>query len=683
MFYEIKEHNLKNAQECMSFNNTCFIYFQDTYALGNMKVNFGNRRHIAKTLKILIIATALVIIALTALSCDSMFTSQYGGLAKRPCKIPKLDPWDKTIMDHVKQPDPLNCEKNGVPLFYVNESGYLCLNSTAKAQFYMTSSDCVYHVIDIGNDDSEVRLGPAVPLSPPLFVQSLVFRVVCKCSQGFNNTVYDFVHLNLAWNLTINRNIGKETDDDFSIIFYGIDSLSHSQAIRQLPNSYKFFKNELNGFDFTGYMKIAINSYPNLVSMMTGQHHSAFRAMETFYRFMDNMPFIWREKEMTSYATMFVEDRPDIAILNYLHRGFKQAPTDYYYRIASIAMREYPPITNMLKSKASDWWCYANNEHFKLQVDYFKSCIAKFKGLKKFSFFWNTQISHDSYNTITLADNTSTEFFQWLKDNGHLERSVLIFASDHGFRVGGPSETYVGRLENNMPLLMIHVPDLLLKKYPWIKDNMEFNSDKLVSAYDIYATMMDVITNSFTNLPGPSVSSQTSRSVFRRLPESRTCADAGIPDQFCTCHDATSVSINRPVIKELAKDLVSYINFLLTPRSNVCQQLSLYNITEAKVYFTASGDTDHNPIYRNPSFFQRLKGIDNDDSGRYVLMIYTLPNYALIEGMIDFRQRPVDRNSPNVTIVGEPLRINRYGNQSHCINERVLKQYCLCQDIKL
>jgi hypothetical protein len=122
----------------------------------------------------------------------------------------------------------------------------------------------------------------------------------------------------------------------------------------------------------------------------------------------------------------------------------------------------------------------------------------------------------------------------------------------------------------------------------------------------------------------------------------------------------------------LALYTVNYINQILFNRTNLCSKLTLKNISEARVIYIAKGDN-------SPELFDLLFGSKRDDSGRYQLMLYTRPNNGLFEVMIDYKT--ISNNDSKIMIIGNPIRANKYGNQSHCVsNNTLLKEYCFCSD---
>jgi hypothetical protein len=602
----------------------------------------------------------------------------------QPCKLHELDPWDKSLSQYLQTSPPIGCAPTKFSLLYVDENGILKYNKSAILQYSLTSLKCVYMLIHRVDGDHDILQEDEIPFEPPIFINNPVFRVLCRNTP--NETVYDFVHFNVMTNdsKTRQQKIGYESDDKFSVLFFGLDSASRSHALRKLPKSYKYLTETLGAFDFRGYMKVGLNSFPNMIPLLTGKEDYKYR-MEIFLNtFLDNWPFIWNEQPIEKYVTLYSEDRPDISLMNFMHPGFKKSPTDYYYRPYALAMNAVNPVI-MEPLGNSTWWCYGNKDHYLLQIDFLKRFVTKYTKRLKFSFLWNNQIGHEDFISLGRADQPLYEFLQWMKSNGHLERSILIVGSDHGFRLGGASATYIGRIENNMPFLTVYIPEVLKQKYPWLQKNLQYNTDKLISAFDIHQTVVDAIYGRFSEKNSEAVyRSRTSRSLFSKIPKGRTCKDAGVPPQFCTCYDSTAVSLSNPLTIKLAQFAVQHLNILLHDHQDICRELTLLNITDAKVMYTAEGDIDKDHIEREPGFFKRLKGYtETDYSGRYVLMLYTNPSKGLIEVMIDYEKHSADGVDNKMTVIGEPVRVNRYGNQSHCLADTVLRQYCLCKDIDI
>jgi arylsulfatase A-like enzyme len=52
----------------------------------------------------------------------------------------------------------------------------------------------------------------------------------------------------------------------------------------------------------------------------------------------------------------------------------------------------------------------------------------------KFVFGFHAELTHDSYNLLSTADDDVKNWIQWFEDEGHLNKTLLIMMADHGHR---------------------------------------------------------------------------------------------------------------------------------------------------------------------------------------------------------------------------------------------------------
>jgi hypothetical protein len=151
-------------------------------------------------------------------------------------------------------------------------------------------------------------------------------------------------------------------------------------------------------------------------------------------------------------------------------------------------------------------------------------------------------------------------------------------------------------------------------------------------------------------------------SPFRQISTNRTCEEAGIPDEYCICARETQLSTNDTRVKSAAKDLVAYINSDLlgsTISQGVCSPLNLKHILNAQMLSLGAH-------IAQPKGFRVL----------YRVMVQVMPSNAQFEGTVE-----ADAWNSRGKIVGDVNRINKYGYQSHCVNDRILRMYCYCTDL--
>ena len=62
----------------------------------------------------------------------------------------------------------------------------------------------------------------------------------------------------------------------------------------------------------------------------------------------------------------------------------------------------------------------------------------------------------------------------------------------------------------------------------------------------------------------------------------------------------------------------------------------------------------------------------------YLIQLYVNPGMALFETLI---KRNATKHKIDFKVISDITRINRYGEQSICINDKILKNYCYCNDL--
>lgn len=598
------------------------------------------------------------------------------------CVIPDLNPFDDSIKKFEWHPNKIICDDTPT-LVFVNDEGFLQYNESVVRHGKYAGVTCVFSVVSrqIGNDDY-VNFGPEILLKDPIRVVGDYFRV--KCRDSSSNHIYDVIHYQIdAKSVQEKRHISSETDDRFSILILGVDAVSRLAAIRKLPKTYAYLRDEMGAFEFKGHMKVADNTFPNVVPMLTGKKaFSSELPLEDVgsVRF-DRYPFVWYPLAEAGYATLFSEDYADINMFNLNKRGFEKQPTDHYMRPYWRGIKKADLLGTIINSalmgfedqklnlKKTSTLCYGNTPKHVLSLNHNKEFIRRYSQKLRFSFTWLNEISHDYVNFLELGDDDFKNFFHWINENGHFNNSFVIFLSDHGSRIDNIRNTYIGRIEERMPLLQIAVPRKLRDRYPSLMKNIQDNTKRLTTHFDFHETLLDIMNSHFdSNARIPE--SARGISLFSSIPESRSCAQAGVPEHYCACYGSEEISVTLPIVNKLSLFVVDQINELLGVHSDLCEKLSLKEIKHAErieLGLKANGDVEFF------SFRQFFEEPEKQKGKRYLLLIETIPGNALLEATV------LIDNKQQFQLLGQVSRTNKYGKQSHCVREDVLRLYCFCK----
>ncbi|KAK7486136.1 hypothetical protein BaRGS_00022602, partial [Batillaria attramentaria] len=152
------------------------------------------------------------------------------------------------------------------------------------------------------------------------------------------------------------------------------------------------------------------------------------------------------------------------------------------------------------------------------------------------------------------------------------------------------------------------------------------------------------------------------------IPANRTCADAGIPQEYCVCVNTRKVNTSSPIAKKAGAALIATVNAAL-PKDK-CHLLQLNRVTEAVEIL---GEQEY--LRRQcPSFGNET--VNSETVGAFGLgvTVAARPGDALFEAIMLWCYSTSD-----FVMIGDLQRIDRYGNSSYCVHDIFLKQVCLCK----
>ena len=587
------------------------------------------------------------------------------------CVLPDVNPFDSSLKHLLTHPDPISC--NGLADFvFLDNGGYLRTNTSAVAKSKLKNINCSYQLF-IRKGHSKLELGSKHYLVSPTYINGDVFLVTCE--DDSNLKVYERVHYNIDFKrVSTSRQLRNETEDDLSVLILVLDSVSRLAAERHLPKTMRFLESQLGAFVFKGHSMNNEWSTGNALGFMAGK-------MAWPAEFWDNASLIWDDFSKNGYVTLYSEDYVKHATF----KPFNLPPTDHFMQPFYLAIETMDPLSfyinnarmiveDKLKSfklQSSSPFCYGNLPRHRHLIEFYRRFIHVYKGKLKFGLSWFNELAHDFSSYLELGDDDFLEFFKWLHNERHLKNTMFILMADHGSRVGAVRNTKIGRMEFKMPLLSIVLPDSFKQLYPHIVDNLNENTELLTSHFDVYETMQDVINRrfnaSFTN-KGDGVKT-IGTSLFRKLSPNRNCWEIGISENYCPCYVTQDVSKNDHISRKIAEFVVQEINMLLKPYSNLCVVYRLSSIEDVQRI---------TPKYREivvransfNSFFQ--PPVKDDD--RYSIVIKTFPGDAIFEALVS------KRKGGSFTLIGRITRNSKYGETSDCMEEKYMREMCLCHN---
>ncbi|XP_070388118.1 uncharacterized protein [Dermacentor albipictus] len=334
-----------------------------------------------------------------------------------------------------------------------------------------------------------------------------------------------------------------------NILILGIDSTSSLNFRRRMAQTRLFLTEEMGAFEFLAFNKVGDSSFPNQISLLSG--FAASEVEEMLKRSNSNeVPLLWNVYQAIGYTTLFLEEMPHYGLFTYPNQtGFKVTPTDYYPVSILRLMDEKGGIER---------FCMGSRLKTKVLIKYLGDVLKLNDNSRTFSYVWLSDVTHNHIKGIAILDEPLFEFFKGLSNRGVLDNTVVLFLSDHGARYGSTRRSELGRHEDKTPFCFLALPKRFLREHPDVAASLETNQRRLITAYDLHATLL-----SLSTLPSFSVNpTRHGLNLFANIPANRTCVDASIPPQFCACRGTRSQMRDPTVALEFAHYAVAYMNVL-------------------------------------------------------------------------------------------------------------------------
>lgn len=177
-------------------------------------------------------------------------------------------------------------------------------------------------------------------------------------------------------------------------------------------------------------------------------------------------------------------------------------------------------------------------------------------------------------------------------------------------------ETPQGKYEERLPYFSIIVPKTFKAKFPKAWSNLQTNSGRLTTPFDIHETISSLLNfngGGMGNLKNRGISLfdevskwnsfligtvqlfdfhwlAASHFFLFQVPLLRSCQDSHIEPHWCTCLNWGRVSQDDPIVVKAADALVAFLNNLTRPHRSHCLELKLEEIMWVEKYAPSASE---------------------------------------------------------------------------------------------
>jgi hypothetical protein len=373
----------------------------------------------------------------------------------------------------------------------------------------------------------------------------------------------------------------------YSVVMLLVDSLSQLNLVRSLPETLQAVEAQ-GGVLLRGHHKVGHNSWPNVMALLGGEERPPWPLdrprPDCYYVDEEHRPLLLHEFGRHGWTTLYLEDFQLYG--NFAREGrlgFRRPPAHHYYRAAYWAVTRERwlggGLRNQLVGKADNFACQqelpAHAQPLRILQD-----LATGRQGPFFAFVHLNEYTHNSLGMAAQYDRPVKELVTTLGRQGALNNTFFLLLGDHGFQRGDHPFvlTELGRIENNMPALLVLPPASLATDRPEMVAALRQNAESLTSHQDVYATLREVLALGSEQEPEPR-GPLAGRSLLHPLPP-RTCAEAGVPAEHCSCTGGRAL-VEPRAVEAVARALLQDTEAFLP--AGLCSRLELGAVLEAAV----------------------------------------------------------------------------------------------------
>ena len=179
--------------------------------------------------------------------------------------------------------------------------------------------------------------------------------------------------------------------------------------------------------------------------------------------------------------------------------------------------------------------------------------------------------------------------------------------------------------------------------------------------FDVYKTLLDIVHGTYRRNSQGKLTNEPGISLLEPIPGNRTCKEAGVPSQWCTCVKLVHMPVNSPRVILSAIRLVKAINKELESKApGKCIKYRLERVFNAK-----------SPAIQGVVKLDTFKTMYT--SNNIFVTVEVTPGRNRFRGLVP--------SEDNFDV--EVERLDRFGNQSYCLGNdpylSALRHKCYCK----
>ena len=459
-------------------------------------------------------------------------------------KLPKYCPYkfgkyflDITKKSGVKCGKEINAKTN---LLKFSTSKYINIHTKKIGFPLLTNKDYIY--LNLKNNNNNFTLKTftkdnLIDMDNKLQLTKLGKKNKPEVIIDFSKNPYGEMIINVNYNESLSKERKKKEKNvnpySNNILILYFDSVSRSSGIRQLKKTLKFiegfmpYKGKYNKkFPSENFHSFQFFKYHSFLHYTSGNYPKLFYRTDK----SNNMTRITKYLKENGYITGFSNDMCMRDPCQIQHNISQDEICDHEFIICDPNKKS----TNSMIKK-----CLYDKVNAGHQYEYGLQFWRKYKNNRRFLLIVNNDGHEGTLEILKYDDDIIFNFLNILYNENNLKETSIMLLSDHGCPM--PSIYFFNvffRMERNLPMLYLIIPDkknsTYNKQYKYIYENQQ----KLITAYDIYNTIVYLIYgNDYKKKNVPKL--LLGKNLFSQISSKRT------PDLYQNMSIKTCLTLNK------------------------------------------------------------------------------------------------------------------------------------------